>query len=185
MRGLVKNILNPFITFTILFDFFKIKNNCYVYGGNLVSFVRDLYSGLMIAKSKVIKVGNRKVTKVNKVVLSLSFVPRMKMFSFGLDVSFGYVTYDKIRLILANATSSNENYQVPGPSIVLDELSRVLGLGLGKVVSAGARSVLQLVKKIDSRKSLYKIDDLNDFACTPIFIGIKNHIDRLLSVAEQ
>lgn len=184
MRGLCKNILNPFITFTILFDFFKIKGNCYVYGRGLVSFVRDFYSGLMIVKSKVVKKGNRKITRLNKVILNLSFVPRLEMFSFGLDVSFGNVTYDRIRRILAIATASNENYQVPGPEVVLDELSRVLGLGLGKVVSAGAASVLHIIKKIDSHKGIYRIDDLNDIAATPVFIGIKNHIDRLLSVAE-
>jgi hypothetical protein len=184
MKGLIKNIFNPFITFTILFDYFKIKHNCYVYGGNLVSFVRDFYSGLMLVKSKIIKKGNRKVTISKKIILNLKFVPRMEMFSFGLDISSGYVTYDKIRRILAMATFSNENYQVPGPGVVLDELSRVLGLGLGKVVSGGAASVLQLIKKIEAHKGLYLIEDLNDFGSTPVFIGIKNHIDRLLSVAE-
>jgi hypothetical protein len=185
MRGLVTNVFNPFIIFTILFDFYKVKGNCYMFGGNLVSFVRDFYSGLMLVKTKLVRKGNRKVSVSKKFIMNLAFVPRMEMFSFGLDCSFGWATVDRIRRILAVATHSNENYQVPGPGAVLDELSRVLGLGLGKVVSKSASSVLNLVNRLDFYKEIYKIDDVNDFRFTPIFIGIKNHIDRLLATASE
>lgn len=156
-----------------------------MFGGNLVSFVRDFYSGLMLVKTKFVKKGNRKVPVLRKFIMSLAFVPRLEMFSFGLDCSFGWATEDRIRRILACATHSNENYQVPGPGAVLDELSRVLGLGLGKVVSKSASSVLNLVNRMDFYKEIYKIDDINDFRFTPIFIGIKNHIDRLLLTASE
>jgi len=52
MRGLVRNRTNPFIVYSILFDYIVIKMNFVVWAGNLISLVKQFYKGLKLHSNK-------------------------------------------------------------------------------------------------------------------------------------
>lgn len=47
VKGLVEQLRNPFIVYTILYDFFKVKGNVYLFGGSILSLVVRLYKGVL------------------------------------------------------------------------------------------------------------------------------------------
>jgi hypothetical protein len=173
MRGLVSNILNPFIVYIILYDFFKVKGNMYIGKGGLVFMLSKFYRGLKLWNGKKL------------VFLKLNFISRLELYSAMLDFTFGFGTNEQYRKILANSTKDNGDYNIPGPKVILTEMVRVLGLGLGSVVSANISKYMSMFDKILDRKAMYDIEDANEFKDVPIFSGFKNHIDRYLQLVEE
>nr|UPW42227.1 MAG: putative RNA dependent RNA polymerase [Xinjiang mito-like virus 72] len=173
MRGIVQNVLNPFIVYIILFDFFKVKGNLYMGTGNLVSSLSRFYRGLKLWNGKKI------------ISLSLRFMPRLKLYSAMLDFSFGFGTNEQYRQILGSCTVNNGDYNIPGPKEILTEMVRVLGLGLGSVVSANISKSMSIFDKIISRKADFNITDANEFKDVPIFTGIKNQVERYLQLVQD
>jgi hypothetical protein len=106
MNGIIKNINNPFIVITILYDYFKIKQNNYFAVGNLVSTIKNFYKGL-----KLMKIQKGKIKK-SFFRFSKRLEHKLEIFRFGLDISFGYDTYDNFRKLLCNHIT-NELYAIP------------------------------------------------------------------------
>jgi len=172
MRGLVKEITNPFIVYVILFDWFKIKGNTYTWGGDLVSFCKYLYKGLKLWNGK------------KYIFQSLRFVPRLERFALGLNLSFGFGSYDQWRNAIAIATVPNDSYVVPGPRESASEMRRILGLGLREVVSSGIRSSLTIYDTLVEKLPDLGLEDRNDLGKLPIFSGVLNHIRKLMKATE-
>lgn len=109
LKGIISNIKNPRIVFTILYDFFKIKNNPVLYTTSLVNFVvNQLYLSLSVPvfnrKSKKFKIRWLHVNnKVQKEINALEL---------ALDQSFGFLTYEKFRNFF-NMWNKNEDLVSP------------------------------------------------------------------------
>jgi hypothetical protein len=73
-RGLVHNVLNPFIVYTILFDFFKVKQNIYIGTGDLISSLTEFYQCTKLIVGK------------KSIFLSRKFSTRLKLFSLNLTI---------------------------------------------------------------------------------------------------
>jgi len=173
MRGLVKNILNPFIVYTIFFDYFKIKGNMYIMSFGLISFLQRFYQCTNLWNGK------------RYVFHSQKFVPRLELFALVLNHSFGFASYDLIRKLLAQASSSNGDYVVPSQGYAAVELQRVLGLGLGQILSSNIRKTMQIFNNLIEHKINYKIEDLNEFSNIPVFDGLINHIQASISILQK
>nr|UPW42080.1 MAG: putative RNA dependent RNA polymerase [Inner Mongolia sediment mitovirus 5] len=173
MRGLVKNLANPFIVYTILYDFFKIKGNVYTYSGNLVSLVKLFYRGLKFWNGK------------RNIYLSLNFVPRLELFTYGLDIAFGFVTEQTSRRLLCLATATNELYPIPSGEIILREIRRVFSLGISKQVTDTFAKTYKSFDSLKDNISFYGTKDVNDLRFTSVFWGFYNHLESVLNVAQD
>jgi len=173
MRGLVKNILNPFIVYTIFFDYFKIKGNMYIMSFGLISFLQRFYQCTNLWNGK------------RYVFHSQKFVPRLELFALVLNHSFGFASYDLIRKLLGQASSSNGDYVIPSQGYAAVELQRVLGLGLGQILSSNIRKTMQIFNNLIEHKINYKIEDLNEFSNIPVFDGLINHIQASISLLQK
>lgn len=160
-----------------LYDFFKVKGNMYVYTGTLISLVSEFYTNL-----KLLKEGKKLISYF---LNPKKFKASLELFSFGLDMAFGYVTLDKAREVLAKATVTNESYVVPQDSVVLREIRRALGLGLKEMVLGAMRKSINIATKLTDKKSVYGLEDVNELRYTPIFQGVMNHIETLLATAQE
>jgi hypothetical protein len=166
LGGILRNINNPNIVFTILYDYFKIKNNFNPSGTNsLVDLVICLYHKLLIKNNKYFKINNK-------------MIKSLKNFSLMLDVVFGYYSYDNLRKLFS-LNITNENYMIPDERTILFELKRILSKGL-------ATRILQMnLKIISSPKVLlekFTIDDKNDLRFNPVFLAIYNTITKFKNV---
>jgi len=90
LKGLALNIKNPFIVFTIFFDYFIIKGNLYLVRGSLRNLIGKLYQGITF-KEKGQKDLNFRIPYL---------LSRLKLLDFGMRYSLGLNTYDSTRKIL-------------------------------------------------------------------------------------
>lgn len=106
LGGIIDNINNPQIVFTILFDYYFIKANYYSYTKDLVGFISDLYSDLKlrkILKHKGSKKGKKKFpSKKPRVIFyrinfNRRFLKSIEIFSFSLKYAFGMLSVDNQR----------------------------------------------------------------------------------------
>jgi hypothetical protein len=116
LNGLVKNLSNPFIIYTTLFDYFVIKGNMYLYKKSILDMVCSLYRGKSFAG-----IPSYTQKRLNSM---------LRTFSWGLKLALDRLTYDSIRTILARASHLNEFYVLPGAEIARLEIKRILANGL-------------------------------------------------------
>jgi hypothetical protein len=166
LGGILRNINNPNIVFTILYDYFKIKNNFNPSGTNsLVELVICLYHKLLIKNNKYYKLSNK-------------MIKSLKNFSLLLDVVFGYYSYDNLRKLFS-LNITNENYMIPDERTILLELKRILSKGL-------STRILQMnLKIISSPKVLlekFTVSDKNDLRFNPVFLAIYNTITKFKNI---
>jgi len=90
LKGLALNIKNPFIVFTIFFDYFIIKGNLCLVRGSLRNLIGKLYQGITF-KEKGQKDLNFRIPYL---------LSRLKLLDFGMRYSLGLNTYDSTRRIL-------------------------------------------------------------------------------------
>lgn len=166
LGGILRNINNPNIVFTVLYDYFKIKGNYLPSSTNsLVDLVNSLYHKLLIRNKKYFK-------------LSVNMISSLQNFSLMLDVIFGYYSYDKIRNLFARNITTLD-YNIPNDDTILSELKRVLSHGLR------SRLLEMNVKLINSPKTLiskFDIEDKNLLNNNPIFLAIYNTLSRFRDI---
>jgi len=131
-----------------LYDHFKIKGNMYLSPKDLVSLITTLYSSLS--------------SKKNVFFLSNSRRKELETFRSALDITFGYITPDCLRKQFVNNIHNNDMYMLPNDKIILSEIDRVLGLGLGSSAIANIRRLDSIFSKFKDLKESYKLDNLND-----------------------
>lgn len=166
LGGILRNINNPNIVFTVLYDYFKIKGNYLPSSTNsLVDLVNSLYHKLILRNKKYFKLSNSMITSLQN-------------FSLMLDVIFGYYSYDKIRNLFARNITSLD-YNIPNDDTILSELKRVLSHGLR------SRLLEMNVKLINSPKTLiskFDVEDKNSLNNNPIFLAIYNTLSRFRDI---
>jgi hypothetical protein len=94
LKGIISNFKNPQIVFSILYDYFKIKNNPVLYQTSLVNFVvNQLY------KSISVPIYNNKTRKYKTFYFQVNKFVRRQIITLelALDQSFGFLTYEKFR----------------------------------------------------------------------------------------
>lgn len=175
LRGLVDNIHNPFIVGTIIYDFFKIKNNLYLPKGNLIYVISNLYKGLKLRTGKI-KNGKTLYQFINFSKYSL----RMEIFLTGLDRTFNYINNEKIRTIF-NYYITNDLYQVPSDlTTTLSEYDRIVSDGIVGVTSNNIRSLGNFFEQsINYSKEKFKIETNEDFLNLPVVQGVINYLKDL------
>nr|QQO58801.1 RNA-dependent RNA polymerase [Plasmopara viticola lesion associated mitovirus 7] len=168
LGGLLRNFNNPNIVFTILYDYFKIKNNYIPFGADsLVELVKKIYCNL--------KLGNRFYSLNKKTITSL------KNFSLMLDIVFGYYSYDKLRnLFSMNIT--NENYMIPDERTILLELKRILSKGLTSRILQMNSAILQTPKDLLDKFNPETQEDYNKLQDNTVFLSIYNTISRFRNI---
>jgi len=168
LGGLLRNFNNPNIVFTILYDYFKIKNNYIPFGADsLVELVKKIYCNL--------KLGNRFYSLNKKTITSL------KNFSLMLDIVFGYYSYDKLRnLFSMNIT--NENYMIPDERTILLELKRILSKGLTSRILQMNSAILQTPKKLLDKFNPETQEDYNNLQNNTVFLSIYNTISKFRNI---
>ncbi|WAK72427.1 MAG: RNA-dependent RNA polymerase [Plasmopara viticola lesion associated mitovirus 7] len=167
LGGLLRNFNNPNIVFTILYDYFKIKNNYTPFGANsLVELVKKMYA---------LKLGNRFYN------LNIKTLTSLKNFSLMLDIVFGYYSYDKLRnLFSMNIT--NENYMIPDERTILAELTRILSKGLTSRILQMNSAILQTPKDLLDKFNPESQEDYNNLQNNTVFLSIYNTISRFRNI---
>lgn len=183
LRGLVENLSNPFIIYTILYDYFIIKKNLYMARESLFSIVCHFYLGF----KPFVFPKKDKFNKIKFVPLKISkrfLIPRLRTFSWGLKLSLNNLTYDSLRTILAYASASNDVYVLPSSEVALSEMKRISGNGLAQLVSNKTNSLFHFGNKlieyftINQFPKEYWID-------LPIVRGLYNHANGLLKISKD
>jgi hypothetical protein len=120
LNGLVDNSTNSFITWYILFDYFVIKGNIFMYKRGLDHLVARIYSSV-----KLLEVKNKRIVNVPFISFRKS-LRRIQLFSYTMRNLFGLATYDENRLFFAISSRSTD-YVVAGPKTIQLEINRVFG----------------------------------------------------------
>jgi len=166
LGGILRNINNPNIVFTVLYDYFKIKGNYLPSSTNsLVDLVNSFYHKLIFRNNKYFK-------------LSKNMISSLQNFSLMLDVIFGYYSYDRIRNLFARNITTLD-YNIPNDDTILSELKRVLSHGLR------SRLLEMNVKLINSPKTLiskFDVEDKNLLNNNPMFLAIYNTLTRFRDI---
>lgn len=132
LKGIISNFRNPQIVFTILYDFFKIKNNPVLYRTSLVNFlVNQLYGFISIPYY------NKKVKKIKFFIpyINKKVLKQILTLELALDQSFGFLTYEKFRNFFNVWNTNDELVCPPDLSIGLLYLRRILTGGIASTVS--------------------------------------------------
>jgi hypothetical protein len=172
MRGIIDNIFNPFIVYTILYDYFKIKSNLYLYHSSILDLIVTFYSGLRLVSRY--KRGRRWIQKFRFIHLNYTTRLRMETFSALLDITFGYSNYQNIRSIFCRYLT-NDNFIIPTTTI-RSSIEQVIGSGIAQITLNNAydlQSWLELVKN-DS----YSSDPLI-VSSDPIFISLLSSLKNI------
>jgi len=169
LGGLLRNFNNPYIIFTILYDYFKIKNN-YLPSrtDSLVELVKRIYSGMLMKNNKYFS-------------LNIKTITSLKNFSLMLDIIFGYYSYDKLRNLFA-MNITNENYMIPDERTILNELKRILSKGLTSRILQMNSAILNTPKLLLDKFNPETQEDYNKLQFNPIFLSIYNTISRFRNI---
>jgi len=189
LAGLVNNLLNPTIIYTILYDYFVVKGNLYMYKNDLLTLVCNLYFGYKSSFlfPKKVKSKNGKTRFTYKPHQGFKnkkdFIRRLRLFSWGLKLSLGHLTYDKIREVLAYNSWQNEYYVLPSPQVALSEMKRVIGNGLATLVQNKTSTIFKYKDKLVNYLSSFS--EYEDFKSFPIIQGLKNHVSGLNEISKE
>jgi hypothetical protein len=122
-----------------------------------------------------IKTFNKKLKKTLTKMLNIRYKDfiMIKALSLGLDIDFGYYSYDKLRNLFTLLVT-NELYQLPDERTALLEYKRILSCGMaGMLYNINFRIINNpklLLSKFD------KIEDKNLLKDNVIFLSIYNSI---------
>jgi len=171
IKGIVENFKNPFIVFTIIYDYFKIKKNSYYSSYSLVRLICNLYYKFSYYKGK-----KKFFLNINKKTYN-----KIRAFSLALDIEFNYYTYDKLRSLFVNK-NNNDQYVIPNERVALLEYKRILSVGLAKVVSNINSNIINTPSNLLSK---FDVVDKNELRWNTLFISIYNVINRQWEIVKQ
>nr|QIR30229.1 RNA-dependent RNA polymerase [Plasmopara viticola lesion associated mitovirus 5] len=183
MIGIIKNINNPIIVFTILFDYIFVKGNYWSYSKTLVDFLVDLYHNLKLQKFQRAKKkpGSRKRSKLSYKFFSINvakrFMSSLEIHSFSLLHTFGLSSDELKRKFIAENIPS-ELYVYHGER----SLSEIFEHGMIKLVFDNYSKVQTLVNDLRSAKTFDKIEELK---VTPLYNAIFNQLLRLKELLQD
>jgi len=178
ITGIINNVMNPFLVFMILFDYFFIKGNIYIASGTLLGIVCRFYKYTELrALNK-----SKRFTKVPQRGYNSTF-SLLYPFNFTLRQIFGLNTLDDQRSFLSKYTKNSE-YSVPtGNEVIQEEISRVFKGALLGMVYNSIRKTNRLFAKIMNLSVTLKIS-LDIFLQLPIYSAIYNHIANLVNISK-
>jgi hypothetical protein len=168
LKGIAKNIDNPFTVYTILFDYFNVKMNQNIFKLQLISLVIRLYNNLIF-----------KYFEGKKLVKTVSFSPkylRTKLYMLDLSMRFSMnlATFDHIRDYMVWSFKDHDWYPIPNDgTILLNEFKRVLGSSIISTIEQGKTSLMKLERRFTQywALSFNQPNQLNNF---PLFHSINN-----------
>jgi len=197
--GLVENIHNPFLVYSILFNYSRVKNCWFPIHEDLTSFVvnlcrranRAIYLNLILPKVKS-KFYGPHFSPSQWLVIKKHLLPRdcyfsrLKMFSFSLRNTFGMSTYDELRTHLCYI--KNDNFVIPNFRIGQEVYSWVLKRGSERLVNSSNQKLVSLSSQIKKLINSFGVDNVNDLGNVPVFHAILNNLNEkviLLSDFDQ
>jgi hypothetical protein len=142
LKGIGNNIDNPFIVYTILFDYFIVKGNLYLSRSSVISLVIRLYNNLIF-----------KTYHKKKLVKTISFHneylrAKLLMLDLSMRFSLNLITDCKLREYLAITYKNQDWYFIPNESTILKtEVLRVLGISIWPAIQAGKDTISKLNKR--------------------------------------
>jgi hypothetical protein len=174
LKGLALNIKNPFIVYTIFFDYFIIKGNQYLVRGGLRDLICKLYKNIKFIEYD-------KNTKKKKILsFSIPYLrQRINILDFGMRYSLGLNTYDHARAIFARYSVSTDWYVLPNESTIHLETKRVLKGAIQFLLNDRIGSLSKLSDQVISYYNLFKVDDKSIFGSLPLTNAIINFLHRL------
>jgi hypothetical protein len=200
VKGIFSNYKNPYIVFTILYDFFKIKENVYLSDLSLVSLVTKLYYKLSFLEFNKKSYEILKKKRGQKFISALSSKNKRKIFyksrflsinrkvynklqnfSLALDINFNSYSYDKLRKLFCYKVK-NDEYVIPGEREALLEYKRILVTGMAKVVGNMNKNIIALPKKFLDK---FPNENKNDLVINPLFISVYNVLKRMWSHVDE
>jgi len=178
MRGIIDHISNPFIVYTILFDFFKVKGNLCIFSESLISNLFKLYKNLKLIKRNRNKMLVSRFFSINVILKN-----KLTMFSVILNHAFKFVTYDQYRKFFCDQVT-NDEYIIPTPGVVLSEIDRVLGEGLKTLISKKIIEVQDIYYQIVGNQYYGKLQ-LDEYSYLPLYHSIVNYLQSLHDTAQS
>jgi len=177
VKGIFSNYNNPFIVFTILYDYFKIKENNYFSKLTLVNLVVKLYYKLSIPSLTKKGTFNKVNGKLLYQYLSINrkTYNKLQNYSLALDINFGIFSYEKLRRLFCNLIT-NDNYVIPDGKVALLEYKRILLSGMANVVGNMNKNILMLPSEFLDR---FPEQDKNNLAVHPLFISVYNCLNKM------
>jgi hypothetical protein len=172
VKGIALNIKNPFIVFTILFDYFIIKGNLCLIRGSISHLVGKLYLGIKFNEPK----GKILYFRIPYLVKRLQFL------NFGMRYSLGINNYDSTRNFICRHSYNNDWYQIPDLSTIPFEMNRVLDRSVKGLVKEGINSTSKLHEQFKRYFALCGLEDWNIIGSFPMFYAIKHYVERLLEI---
>nr|URY18745.1 RNA-dependent RNA polymerase [Erysiphe necator associated mitovirus 37] len=166
VRGIIHNIFNVFIVFTILYSHFKIHGNLYLSVNSLSGSLFTLYNKLYIFK------GKKKFFPIKNYRYNIK---RLKTFSSLLDLIFGYENDQSIRRIFTRNITS-DIYMIPSREDSLPNIKEILSTGLGKLLSSNIGKVSSWQTKIIES---FEDENRNNLSVFPTFVGLYNYIENI------
>jgi hypothetical protein len=180
LKGIALNIENPFIVFTIIYDYFINKGNLCLVRGTLRSLVGKLYQGV------IFKEYNKETKRFRKISFKTPYLlQRLELLDFGMRYSSGFITYDRIRFILSKYSKNQDWYMIPWLSTIHLETKRVLGLGVQFSVLDGIHSISNLSTQVQKYYALFNLEDMSILSSFPIFSAIRNYLERIKEVMDS
>jgi hypothetical protein len=169
LKGIAANIDNPFIIFTILFDYFISKGNMYLSKRGLVSLVVRLYNNLTFKyyiKRKLVK-----QVKFNSKYLRA----KLNMLNLSMRFSMDLITDCQLRNYLAFSFRNHDWYPIPSESTILrEETLRVLGISIIPAIHSGMDSISKLQRRFTQYWALSSFNEPKKLDLFPLFHSINN-----------
>nr|BCP96874.1 RNA dependent RNA polymerase [Fusarium sambucinum mitovirus 3] len=167
-KGILSNFDNPYIVFTILYDYFKIKNNQYYSKYSISKIVKNLYYKFQFESYiRVNKVFKKTFKTLN---LSIRNYSKLQNFGLALDIQFGFATYDKLRTYFAKMVKLNY-YVIPNEKVMRSEYERILAEGMATMIRRFNTSIFLTPKSVFDKFSDEEKEICENF---PIFIALYN-----------
>jgi hypothetical protein len=170
-RGIISNFRSPNIVFTILYDFYKIKNNIYTSSYSLVGSMCKLYSSFYLIGKDSKKIVIRFNNKIRN---------SLRDFNTVLDWSFGYENDQSLRQLFARKLYLDEEYRIPA---TIKSLNTIIGIGLKSKIVEQISTLDNL--KASFNKMDFKVNDpfrgahIKLHLVWPLYNGVRNEIQHL------
>jgi len=173
LKGIANNINNPFIVFTILFDYYIIKRNLYLSRFNIINLVVRLYNNLTFktyTKGKI----TSEITYSKKYLRA-----KLMMLDLSMRVSLDLVTDTQLREYMCKLLPNQDWYFIPINSTILKkEFFRVLGVSIYPSIQAGLNDLSKLKRRFTQYWAL-SFNEPNKLILFPLFHSINNWIKDL------
>lgn len=188
LKGIISNFNDHRIVYSILYDYFKIKENLWLSNFSLVELIGQLYKSTYIfskpKKSKSKKDGKKLPPKKIWLSLNRKMYKQIMSLKLALDITFNYITYENFK----KAWISNVNYEElhcpPNLKIGLFELKRILIGGLASSVFKGDLPIFKRPREliVDNFEDTY---DSKSLVPHPQFLGLFNNLVNKLTVLDR